>query len=141
MVELQHDDKGCIAEAAFQYECLKRSITLFVPVKPTSRLDFIALRDDGSPVKIQVKWIWKKRGKKICDIRRRRLSAKGTRAYNYQPHEVDVFAFYDDETRDFFIIPFDEIGEQTHLTFSDTPNRNQYDTDWMVYKNKFEYLK
>jgi hypothetical protein len=76
MVELHHDDKGCIAEAAFQYECLKRAITLFAPVKPTSRLDFIALRDDGSPVKIQVKWIWKKRGRKICDIRRRRLSAK-----------------------------------------------------------------
>jgi len=68
MTELHHDDKGCIAEAAFQYECLKRSITLFAPVKPTSRLDFIALRDDGSPVRIQVKWIWKKRDKKICDI-------------------------------------------------------------------------
>ena len=57
MVELHNDDKGCIAEAAFRYECFKRSIFLFAPVKPTSRLDFIALRDDGSPVKIQVKWI------------------------------------------------------------------------------------
>lgn len=82
--------KGNIGESAVILDLIRQGYDVFTEFGDNSKVDLIALDDDGIPFKIQVKYIEPKNGKIVIHAKKSGPNYK----YKYTTKDVDWFAVY-----------------------------------------------
>ena len=104
------DQKGAIAEAAIACEAIKLGIGVFRPLGD-ERYDLIF---DARPtlLRIQCKWVTRRRGVLTVFCVSRRRAAEGFRYRTYSADEVDAIAAYCLEIDRCFLIPIELVAAE-----------------------------
>ena len=110
--------KGILAEEMFQLECIKRGIPVSKPVFDL-RYDFVVEDDKGSLLKVQVKYVGKRRlnstndGKNvICLYAYSTNNGTSKRCGQKEPYtkkDIDIFAIWSEELEKFLWVPIEDL--------------------------------
>lgn len=126
----KHCDTGSLAELLFDVAAREHGFEVLVSLAPLA-FDRVVWKAGNKLLKIQIKSC---KGK---DKSRDRYGFRTTRSldrYSYTNEQVDFFAFYLFDTKDWFIVPFSEIGNMKVLKLTPT-------SPFQKYKNRFDLLE
>lgn len=127
---MTNNEKGKFAEKLFELECLKRSITYFIPGLENTRIDYL-IHYNSAYQKVQIKYV-SLTDDKICvsfvKQQNGRVDKDGTQLLKkYTPDEIDLYLVYCPETNKWYKIPMEiSLNQRTIvLRVSDTTNNSQ----------------
>lgn len=122
-------------------------LTPFVPVRESTAIDILILRQDGGLSKCQCKWMWQdKAGAHVLKICTMRNAGTGKRsATPYTESEVDFFVGYCADNGSFYIIPravaYQGRGKELRVWITREPSGNgRRSFDASAYKDAFHLL-
>lgn len=109
------------AELRFAAELTRKGWDIFFPYGEDSPIDILAHKK-GEFMKIQVKATKIKCGAMSCKLR----STNNWQNKKYKPEEIDVFGFYDYESKKGYLVPITEVKGKSEIRLRiDNPKNNQ----------------
>jgi hypothetical protein len=132
---LSTDERGLVAEAGFEFLALTEKLILHRPVNPQLKYDFLA-----GDKKVQVKMSWRRGdGYRVC-LTKRRHTSQGFKRRGYQEGDFDFLAVFNEDERDFWIVPAEVSLVRTEIVFWTTPVRNTQGFDSSVFWKRWDLL-
>src|SRR4051794_27108890 len=120
---LTPSDKGGIAEAAFVHRAAQLGVVVARPLIEGRRYDLI-FDIQHRLVRVQCKWGALRGPVVVAHTRTSRLTPRGYVRTTYTEHEVDAIGVYCDALNRCFLLPIEEVAEQSVVHLRLTPARN-----------------
>ena len=126
MVELNTKAIGVITEEEIKLWFLKKGITISVPVGDNSRYDFIA-EINNKLLRFQSKTSNTTRTKGCINFACASIkyNSQGSNRTKYTSQDIDYFCTLHPDTRQIYIVPVEECGNECNLRF-EPPKNNCY---------------
>jgi len=120
-------DKGDIAEASVIADLVKQGYKVALPIGENLPFDLIAIRQDYSLVRIQVKYRKIERSGTVnVKLASTWKNSRLTRVIDYDPATLDYFAIYCPDVDAVAYVPISEVSTQRHFSLRvKSPRNNQ----------------
>jgi hypothetical protein len=125
-----------IAEAAFEFLALTAKLILHRPVNPQLKYDFLA-----GDKKVQVKMSWRDGKAYEVSLSKRRHTANGFVWRGYKSGDFDLLAVFNEDERDFWIVPAEIALARTGIRFWTTPAKNVRGFDSSVFWKRWDLFE
>lgn len=107
-------------ELRFAAELTREGWEIFFPYGEDSPIDILAHKK-GKIMKIQIKTTKEKEGAIICKLR----STNNWQNKKYNKKNVDVFGFYNYQTKKGYLVPFKETQDKSEIKLRVSPTKNK----------------
>jgi hypothetical protein len=126
---LTPSQKGSIAEAAIVAEAIKLGISVLKPVNEGLGYDLI-FELAGGFVRVQCKWIVRRRDVLVVPFVSRRRCAGGFVQKRYTRNEIDAFAGYAAEVDKCYFLPVDWFPQSRAVSLGPAVNNQHKGINW-----------